>query len=108
MLPNHRSLMARIYHARGIAWPGEFDFYLDLAAQAIAQSQPVLEVACGTGRIATRLASAGANMTGFDISPAMLEVARFSSAGIPNLQFIEADMRSFNLVKIGNHEDYSQ
>jgi SAM-dependent methyltransferase len=98
MSANHFSLMARVYHARGLAWPGESDFYLDLAAQAIAKGTPVLEIACGTGRIATRLALAGADVTGFDISPEMLEVARLNNAGVTNIRFLEADMRSFHLA----------
>lgn len=93
--------MARIYHARGIVWPGELEFYLDLAAQATAQSQPVLEVACGTGRIAIRLARAGAQVTGFDRSAAMLEVARQHSHGLPGVRWLEADMRSFDLRAAG-------
>lgn len=97
----HAPLMARIYHARGIAWPGELEFYLDLAAQATAQGQPVLEVACGTGRIAVRLAQAGAQVTGFDLSPAMLEVASQHSRGLAGLRWLEADMRSFNIRAAG-------
>jgi SAM-dependent methyltransferase len=44
------------------------------------------------------LAQAGADVTGFDISPEMLEVARLNSAGVPNIRFLEADMRSFHLA----------
>ena len=38
--------------------------------------RPVLEVGCGTGRIALALARAGHTVTGIDPSPAMLAVAR--------------------------------
>jgi SAM-dependent methyltransferase len=92
--------MARIYHARGLAWPGELKFYLDLASQAITQLRPVLEIACGTGRIAIPLAQAGASLTGLDISAPMLDVARANAAGIPNLRFVQADMCDFNLDEV--------
>jgi SAM-dependent methyltransferase len=93
----HARLMARIYHARNLAWPGEIDFYLSLAARATAQNLPVLEIACGAGRIASRLAEARATVVGFDRSPAMLEVARQVSPALPNLRYLEADMRNFDL-----------
>lgn len=99
-MPNtnpHDPLMARIYYARGLAWPGELDFYLDLAAQTSAKGQPILEIACGTGRIAARLAQAGARVVGFDLSASMLEVARQASNGLPNLRYLQADMRDFDL-----------
>ncbi|MEW6582536.1 MAG: methyltransferase domain-containing protein [Actinomycetota bacterium] len=41
----------------------------------------VLDVGCGTGRVATLAARRGARVTGVDLSPAMLAVAR----GVPDL-----------------------
>ena len=93
----HATLMARIYHARGLGWPGELDFYLDLAAKCTEKGQSILEIACGTGRVASRLARAGARVTGFDFSQSMLEVARLENADISNLQWQQADMRDFEL-----------
>lgn len=43
----------------------------------------VLELACGTGRLLVPLARAGATLTGIDVSPAMLDVAREKSRGHP-------------------------
>lgn len=78
-------------------WPGEIDFYLDHAQQAHAQGTAVLEVACGTGRIAIRLAEAGIAVTGLDHSPEYLAIARSKSADRPNIQWVQADMRAFDL-----------
>lgn len=97
MIAAHDSLMARIYHARGLAWPGEFDFYLDIANQVTAKGQSILEIACGTGRIAARLAQTGVHVTGFDLSASMLDVARLNNAGLPNLRWLQADMKDFDL-----------
>lgn len=51
----------------------ELPFYLDAARSA---GGPVLEVACGTGRLTLPLAAAGLDICGLDLSPAMLEQAR--------------------------------
>jgi ubiquinone/menaquinone biosynthesis C-methylase UbiE len=89
--------MARIYHARGLTWPGELDFYLELAAKCSEKGQPILEIACGTGRVASQLARAGARVTGFDLSLSMLDVARLENTDIPNSRWLKADMRDFKL-----------
>ncbi|RKX27223.1 MAG: hypothetical protein DRP47_06865 [Candidatus Zixiibacteriota bacterium] len=59
---------------------------------------PVLELACGTGRITIPLAEAGLKMTGLDISPPMLQQARVKAEkkGL-NIEFIETDCRNFDL-----------
>ncbi len=36
----------------------------------------VLEIGCGTGELAAMLIARGATVTGFDVSPAMVEAAR--------------------------------
>ena len=47
-----RQFYARTYDTMVSDWPGEIDFYRELAAAAFACGQAVLEVACGTGRVA--------------------------------------------------------
>ena len=70
-------------------------FYLN---QAQAASGPVLEIGCGTGRVTIPLAAAGVDITGLDVSGAMLEEAKRKAdeQGI-RLAWIEADGRSFDL-----------
>lgn len=55
----------------------------------------VLDLACGYGRIANRLAARGPNVTGLDITPRFLDIARqgASERGI-NVDYVEGDMRS--------------
>lgn len=89
-------LYARLYHHTLPEWKGEFAFYRRLA-QEMERVGPVLEVACGTGRIAINLAQRGSQVTGFDMSPEMLEVARETSEGMKNLRWEVADMRSFEM-----------
>ena len=61
---------------------------------------PILEVACGTGRVLLPLAQAGFDVVGLDISPAMLALARqkVDAAGLQGkVGLVEADARGFHL-----------
>lgn len=78
-------------------WPCEIDFYRALAAKVKSHRGTVLEIACGTGRVAIRLAQDGVNVVGLDLSPQMIEVVRQKSAGSANVRWVEGDMRSFQL-----------
>lgn len=58
------------------------------------EDERVLEVACGTGRFSVMLAERGANVTGIDISGAMLEQAREKAraAGVADtVEFMRGD-----------------
>jgi SAM-dependent methyltransferase len=68
-------------------------FYSTLAQEA---GGAVLEIACGTGRVAIPIAQLGFPVTGLDIVPGMLARARSKSAGLPT-RWVEGDGRSFNL-----------
>lgn len=68
----------------------DLEFYLDLAARS---GGPVLELACGTGRITARLQAAGHDIVGLDLDADMLAAAR--RAGVRKL--VQADMRRFSL-----------
>jgi SAM-dependent methyltransferase len=81
---------AEIYDVSVADWEGEIDFYRALVTEMSAKS--VLEIGCGTGRIAVRLARDGLHVVGVDLSPAMLDVARAKNS---NARWIEGDMRSF-------------
>lgn len=72
-------------------------FYLDACARAAG---PVVELGVGDGRIAVPAAAAGRNITGVDLSPAMLDRcrARAERAGVlDRLTLIQADFREFRL-----------
>jgi SAM-dependent methyltransferase len=70
-------------------------FFLKRAAES---GGPVLEVACGTGRITIPVAQHGVKITGLDLSPGMLSEARIKAkdAGVL-IEWLEADCRSFAL-----------
>jgi ubiquinone/menaquinone biosynthesis C-methylase UbiE len=69
-------------------------FWIKMASSA----QSVLELACGTGRIAIPLAVKGAQVTGLDNNESMLEQARRNARGAGvEIEWLHADMRSFDL-----------
>jgi ubiquinone/menaquinone biosynthesis C-methylase UbiE len=88
---------AETYDASVPDWPGELDFYREMAEEAKSKGAAVLEIACGTGRVAIRLAQQGVAVVGLDLSPDMLAVARQKGMGLVNIRWIQADMRSFDL-----------
>jgi len=60
--------------------------------------QPVLELACGTGRITISLAERGIEITGLDVSESMLSRARLKAkARAARVDWILADCRQFLL-----------
>src|SRR4029450_6124803 len=66
--------------------------------QVARYGEPVLELACGSGRLTIPLAREGINITGMDISEEMLHLAKVkaSQSGV-SIRFIRGDMRSFDL-----------
>ena len=95
--PRAAEFYARTYDDSVPDWPGEIDFYRGLASEVKVKGGSLLEVACGTGRVTIRLAQDGPYTVGLDVSEKMLEVAREKGKGIPNLKWVEADMRDFEL-----------
>ncbi len=71
-------------------------FYLE---EAVKGAGPVLEAACGSGRLAVPLARHGLEVTGLDLSGPMIAVARQKAADANvRLHLLEADMRSYALA----------
>jgi len=95
---------ARLYDVDLVEDPGDLDLYLSLAART---GDPILELGCGTGRVAVPLAAAGHQVTAVDIDPAMLGRARrrADAAGTATggrIEFIEADMLGLDLPSAGS------
>ena len=77
--------------------PWGIDFYLGLAREA---KGPVLEIACGTGRILLPCAQAGVEIDGLDLYDGMLGTLRRKAAALglaPTLY--QADMGDFRLPR---------
>jgi ubiquinone/menaquinone biosynthesis C-methylase UbiE len=78
---------------------GDVAFYERLAREA---GGPVLELACGTGRVALPLAEAGLDVTGVDDADAMLAIAQRKADAAPaalrdRLTLVNGDMTALDL-----------
>jgi SAM-dependent methyltransferase len=90
---------ARFYDWEWDAFDADLGWYLELARH---NGSPVLEIACGTGRVDLPLARAGFEVVGLDLSEPMLALARRKTESEPEnvkdaVSFIQADMRHFQL-----------
>jgi SAM-dependent methyltransferase len=95
----YRKISAKYYDE---AYAGKDDledvpFYLDLAKQS---GGPVLELACGTGRVLLPIARQGIAIHGMDRSDAMLDVLRKNLQSEPKdvrelVSIFQGDLRSF-------------
>lgn len=90
---------ARFYDAYFTGVDGEIDFYVDEAADV---SGPILELGCGTGRVALPIARSGKGVVGLDRSRELLDVFRAKlgdeeAAVAERIRLVEADMVDFSL-----------
>jgi len=94
---------AAYYDADYRHYDEDVDCILTLAAEA---GDPVLELGCGTGRLLLPLARQGHTVTGVDLSPALLAIARrkLQAAGLEApVDLRQGDMRTFDAP----HRHYS-
>ena len=80
---------------------GDFSIqYVDLINELLEErglkKAGILDLACGTGILALKLARCGHTIHGIDISPEMISVAKSKSIGLPDLSFEIQDMVRFN------------
>jgi SAM-dependent methyltransferase len=88
---------ARFYDGDYRHYTADLEAILDLAADS---GDPILELGCGTGRVLLPLAQAGHTVTGVDISPALLDLARQKlhiTEHASRITLVEADLRTFDL-----------
>jgi SAM-dependent methyltransferase len=78
-LPNYPSFLAALTRRRGIAL------------------QSVLDLACGTGTLMSRLTRVAEDVVGLDTSEPMLAVARGRHGSLPGVGFARGDFRDFAL-----------
>jgi SAM-dependent methyltransferase len=103
MNPDSYSISAKYYDEAYAAKPELIDvpFYVELAKKA---DGPVLEIACGTGRVLLQLARAGVKIHGVDNSTHMLEILKQRLSREPRevqerVSVEAGDMRNFRLQK---------
>ncbi len=89
--------IARLYDSSTPDWPGEMAFYESLIEELDPVSGSVLELACGTGRVSNRIAAHGLRTVGIDLSQDMLDIAVGNSPNLPGVNYVQADMRNFDI-----------
>jgi SAM-dependent methyltransferase len=85
--------IAERYAARPLKDPAAYEAMLADAKSRLSPADRVLEIGCGTGSTAIRLAPHVAAWTATDFSPEMLRIARAKPAP-SNLRFVLADAQS--------------
>ncbi len=66
---------AQEYSAQPVANPDAFDRKIEITRARMRPTDVVLDIGCGTGSLALRLASAGAKIHGLDVSDEMVRIA---------------------------------
>lgn len=87
--------IAESYARKPVADPAAYEAKLARVRALLRATDRVLEIGCGTGSTALRLAPAVAEITGTDLSHAMIDIAEGKrvAARARNLRFVRADAR---------------
>lgn len=100
-----REIHGHLWDNRGVGnfsrHDGEFEFFIGYAAKT---SEPILELACCSGRIMMELAEAGHEVFGIDASEPAIKLGLKAIRELPmsvrqRIHFIMADMRQFHFRK---------
>jgi ubiquinone/menaquinone biosynthesis C-methylase UbiE len=90
---------AESYAAKPVADPEAFERKIEIIRARLRPHHTVLEIGCGTGSLALRLAPSAAEVHGLDISREMVRIARHKAKaeGATNVQFHEGAFETFEV-----------
>lgn len=93
-MPSHDEFWnttAESYAAKPVADPASFERKIEITSALMRPDHTVLEIGCGTGSLAVRLAPYAAEVHGLDISREMVRIARdkAKAQGVSNVHFHE-------------------
>lgn len=96
---------ARRYAASAVSDPQGYERTLRRTGELLAKSDHVLELGCGTGSTALRLAADVASYLGTDFSPAMIAIAqeKLAAAPVAALSFLAATAED-PALRAGQHD----
>lgn len=99
---NNYEGLSKIYDfmMSGVDYEAWADYILSAAKRFGSLPETALDLACGTGSTTLPLARRGVSMTGLDLAPAMLKIAREKAAaeGLP-VDFVEKNMLELDYEK---------
>ncbi|MFT5429580.1 MAG: 2-polyprenyl-3-methyl-5-hydroxy-6-metoxy-1,4-benzoquinol methylase [Myxococcota bacterium] len=79
--------LADRYSKKPVDNPDAFEQKIATTKSRMSSSDVVLDIGCGTGSLALRLAGSGAHIHGLDFSPEMIRIANEKSATVDNVTF---------------------
>ncbi len=79
--PRFWDRLAPKYASMPVARPGAFDRKIEHVRARMGPGSVVLDIGCGTGSLALRLAEAGAEVHGLDVSKEMIRIAEEKAKG---------------------------
>ena len=83
---------------------GKLDKAYDRLLAPIQEGQNVLDIGCGTGALTLKAAGRGTRVTGMDINPQMLDIARKRAEALQltqSIQFLEAGVAEMESIESG-------
>lgn len=86
---------------------GKLDKAYDRLLSPVKKGQRVLDIGCGTGALTLKAAGSGATVTGMDINPQMLDIARRHAKELhltEHIQFIEAGVAEMESLESGSYD----
>lgn len=96
--------LAERYARQPLANPGAFERKIEVTRARMRPRDVVLDIGCGTGSLALRLAASGATIHGLDISSEMIRIARgkAEAQGTENVSFHVGPFDSFDRFEPGS------
>jgi len=93
--------LAERYARQPLANPGAFERKIAITRSRMKPTDVVLDVGCGTGSLALRLAAGAATIHGLDISSEMIRIAKgkAEAEGVANVRFHVGVLDSFELFE---------
>jgi SAM-dependent methyltransferase len=92
--------IAHIYEAEHVGWDDDLEMYTAFARRT---GSPVLDLGCGSGRVAVPLAVAGFEVRGIDASDALLAIAH----GKARDKSVKVDLRRDDMRRFSTDQSYA-
>ena len=87
--PQFWNALAEKYAAKPVDDPAAFERKIDITRAMMSPDKDFVDVGCGTGSLALRLADAGRTVHGVDFSSEMLRIANEKARDVDNVHFHE-------------------